>query len=139
MFTRRNDVSNIKSKEITENEVMILAWPAKLLFIIMGKCPFALAKKDNKLKLDYSYPMVIFSFLSKLGLIAVVTWVMTVYPWSSNSISDKAQKINSMIWFLGSTLISASNCFTLRRQLQAYQDIFNLQYEIITELNDKEK
>ena len=124
----------------TKFTMISLAWPVKILFALLGKCPFTTEKKDGTSGLVYSYPLVIMAVLSKIGLIGVIIWSLIVYPWpKADSISLQAQRINIVVWYVAAGAIAVSGTFSMNKQLKIYQKIYDISQDTNENLNDENK
>ena len=142
IFVRSDGSSNNnpqRNENIKTEELMLFAWPVKILFILTGKCPFTTIKNGTETKLITSYKMLFCSFLTNIILVCSVIWNFIEYPWpESNSIAVKAQNLNIVIWYTGSVLISWSTFFAINKQRQIYQEIYNIYTEATEIFNGDE-
>ena len=133
-------MKNIGIFNNTMGELLPFSLLVKIFLILMGKCPFTLTKVNNETVLSYSYTKLLCCILHLVGLITMVTWGLVTYSWPEpKGLIVAAQILNLVIWYLGSVFISVATCLCLKKQLQLYQNISNVYYDVTVDCHPNEK
>ena len=111
-------------------QISLFKWPSKLLFLLLGKFPLKL--ENDKMTFRHSLILFLHGLAISISFIGLVIGRFVIHLLKpSDYISEKANRLDVDVWYVGATIISLLGIIAFKAETKLMKEM-HIQHQNIT-------